>query len=364
MRQYLHALAFVSALAGAQPALAQMSSSDLIVRLEQIENQMRQLTGQVEQLQYRNQQLEQQLRRAQEENEYRFQEMGGRAGRPPAPSPRTQAAGTPGQAATPQSVAPVQQPGPVQQSVPAQPSPQAGQPGRRSDLGAPVDDGPSPIKPLPQRRDVFDPSANPTAPGAPRPLGSLPPGQPWAPVNPQIMSEEGQVGARGGREAGSPLDLSATLGGAPAADSAPAQRNPGTTLASVQPPTNSPKDHFDLAYGYILRKDYALAEESLRDFLRKYPGDRQSGDAQYWLGETLYQRQRYRDAAEQFLAVSTRYETSAKAPDSLLRLGQSLAALGEKDAACATFGEIGRKYPRASLAVKNGVEREQKRVRC
>src|SRR5438876_9513564 len=46
----------------ATPAAAQMSASDVVVRLDQIENQMRMLTGQVEQLQFRNQQLEQQLR--------------------------------------------------------------------------------------------------------------------------------------------------------------------------------------------------------------------------------------------------------------------------------------------------------------
>ena len=67
---------------------------------------------------------------------------------------------------------------------------------------------------------------------------------------------------------------------------------------------------------------------------------------------------------EAFLAVSTKHERRAKAPDALLRLGQSLAALNQKEMACATFAEIGRKYPRASASVKQGVEREQKRVRC
>jgi TolA-binding protein len=32
--------------------------------------------------------------------------------------------------------------------------------------------------------------------------------------------------------------------------------------------------------------------------------------------------------------------------------------------ACATLAEVGRKYPRASNSVKQGVEREQKRVHC
>jgi tol-pal system protein YbgF len=114
----------------------------------------------------------------------------------------------------------------------------------------------------------------------------------------------------------------------------------------------------------MLRRDYALAEDGFRTFLSKYPSDRLAPQAQYWLGESLFQRQLYRDAAENFLSVSTKYETTAKAPDSLLRLGQSLAALGEREAACASFGEVLRKYPRASIGVKQGVEREQRRAHC
>jgi tol-pal system protein YbgF len=130
------------------------------------------------------------------------------------------------------------------------------------------------------------------------------------------------------------------------------------------PPSQTPKDEYDLGYGYVLRKDYALAEETFRGFLRKYPSDRLAAEANYWLGESLFQRQRYRDAAETFLNVSTKFEKSGKAPDALLRLGQSLAALKEKEAACATFSELGRKFPRAAANVKQAVEREQKRVGC
>lgn len=355
--RFIAALILVAA-AAAGPAHAQMSASDVVMRLESIEHQMRQLTGQIEQLQYRNQQLEQQLRRMQDDNEYRFQEMGGKGG---ARAPQ-------GQPARPQA-----QP----QSVPPQPQYQQPQyqqqpmPGRRSDIGPaenPALAAPNPAAPQRapgQRGDVYDPRLDPSAPGAPRALGSLPPGQPSAP--PADIAADEQVGMRGGREAGAPLDIS-TLAGNAANDPGlpPPGRNPnaGGAVAAVAPPTQTPKDYYDLGYGYIQRKDFAAAETTFRDFLGRYPQDRLTPDAQYWLGESLFQRQRYRDAAESFLQVTTKYETSAKAPDSLLRLGQSLAALREKDAACATFGEIGRKYPRASLGVKQGVEREQKRVGC
>ena len=114
----------------------------------------------------------------------------------------------------------------------------------------------------------------------------------------------------------------------------------------------------------MLRKDYALAEEGLRAFLKKHPKDHLVADANYWLGESLFQRQRYREAAESFLTVSSKFDTAAKAPDSLLRLGQSLAALKEKEAACATLGEIPRKYPKASANLKQAASQEQKRAGC
>jgi tol-pal system protein YbgF len=139
---------------------------------------------------------------------------------------------------------------------------------------------------------------------------------------------------------------------------------PAQTQTATLPPAQTPRDEFDLAYGYVMRKDYALAEDGLRTFLKKHPSDRLAGDAQFWLGESLFQRQKYRDAADAFVVVVKKYDTHSKAPDALLRLGQSLAALHEKELACATLGEVPHKYPRASASIKQTVEREQKRVRC
>jgi tol-pal system protein YbgF len=174
------------------------------------------------------------------------------------------------------------------------------------------------------------------------------------------MSTGGAVEPPGARATGAPYDV------ATAAPSGPPARYPnaGAAATATLPPSQTPRDEFDLGYGYVLRKDYALAEDTFRAFLSKYPGDGLASEATFWLGESFFQRQRYRDAAEAFLNVTTKYDTAAKAPDALLRLGQSLAALGEKEAACASLGEVMRKFPRASGAVKQGVEREQKRVRC
>jgi tol-pal system protein YbgF len=101
----------------------------------------------------------------------------------------------------------------------------------------------------------------------------------------------------------------------------------------------------------------------LRQFLQSHPRDRLVPDAIYWLGESYLQRSRPREAAEQFLKVSTEHARSNKAPDAMLKLGIALNALGARDQACATFAELGRKYPEAA-SVRQGAEREQKRARC
>ena len=207
-----------------------------------------------------------------------------------------------------------------------------------------------------RRGDAFDPSQNPNAPGAPQALdGGQLPIRPRAPI-----------GAPGGRGAARPLDLANTGGPrSPAGAVPPPSRPPGAGAGQTTlPPSATPKDEFDLGIGYMQRKDYALAEETMRNFAQKYPGDPLMADSQYWLGESFFQRQLYRDAAESFLAVTTKFDKSGKAPDALLRLGQSLAALKEKEAACAALGEVTRKYPRASSGVKTAVDREQKRNKC
>src|SRR5208283_757685 len=266
------ALLFVALLAcalAAGAARAQESDADLVTRINRLEAVIRQLTGNIEQLQYRNQQLEQQLQRLQADAQPH------------------------GDGVRPQS------------SVPQRPTAQYSPPPYSSPAGAspPVVAAAPPVAPIEspppanRRGDAFDPALNPNAPGAPRPMGTTtaatePPPIPDAP-------------APGPRQLGAPLDLS-TLnrpqgGAAPTGDlPAPPPSNPSATgaLQATLPPGNTPRDEYDLGYGYVLHKDYALAANTFRNFLRQYPSDRLAPEAKYWLGESLFQQQQYRDAAE------------------------------------------------------------------
>src|SRR6185436_1698519 len=59
------AAAFAALLALGSPVLAQSDDVDPEMRIQRLENQLRQLTGQNEELQYRNRQLEERLRQLQ-----------------------------------------------------------------------------------------------------------------------------------------------------------------------------------------------------------------------------------------------------------------------------------------------------------
>src|SRR5581483_3883138 len=312
----LHAAALAALLVLPPQAFAQSDDPDAEMRIQRLENQLRQLTGQNEELQYRNRQLEERLR-----------QLGAGVpapGAPPAIQPNV-AAVPPAQTGPSYGQPLAQQGGYAQPGYGQQPQggypPQQGYP--QQQLASPAPIAQEPAGPRGGRRDAFDPNQNPNAPGAPKALGG---GQMPVPA-------EASVGPPGGRNPGEPLELPGARyqqqgavppqqaamppAGAPqAALPAPPPRNLNGTGGGLvtAPPSNTPRDEYDLGIGYMQRKDYALAEETMRNFAQKYPNDPLIGDSQYWLGESFFQRQQYRDAAEIFLNVTSKYEKSPKAP--------------------------------------------------
>lgn len=121
-RAAICALAFGLALAAVPPVAMAQDAAELTVRTARLENQLRQLSGQIEQLQFENRRLTEQLRKFQEDVDFRLNEKSG--------------------------------------SRPA-----SGQPGAAQ-------------RPGQKRSDAFDPNAQPGAAGAPRVLGTVaqPPG--------------------------------------------------------------------------------------------------------------------------------------------------------------------------------------------
>jgi tol-pal system protein YbgF len=304
------------------PLLAQ-DAAELLVRVNRLENQMRTLSGQLEQAQFENRRLQDQLKRFQEDVEFRFQDMkGGKAG----------------------NVRP----------QPAAPQPQA--------------------NPTPQRRsDAFDPSTNISGGD----IGNLAAQLPSSPLNitgdftdESSFDEPMDFGTP--PTSRNPLsgrgDGTLSPSGLPANGSAQnfsqSRATPPTPQVMIAAPATDARTQYEIAYAYLLQKQYDAAEESFRQFLRSHPRHTLSADAMFWLGDTYSQRNKHREAAEQFLKVTTDYPQSAKAPDATLKLGMSLNALGAKDQACATFAKAERDYASRGDTFKRRVDQEQKRINC
>ncbi|MFC5586738.1 tol-pal system protein YbgF [Nitratireductor kimnyeongensis] len=158
-----------------------------------------------------------------------------------------------------------------------------------------------------------------------------------------------------GGEVGEPIDLTRSGEIGPIGQ--------GEQIASL-PSADDPEELYRNSYEFILAGDYKTAEAGFRQHIDRFPGDARTSDAHFWLGESLLGQDRYRDAAEIFLRASREYPNADKAPDMLLKLGISLAAMNQRDVACVTYNEIGQKYPDVSTALRERVKQEQALAGC
>ena len=312
-----------------QPDQVQLAQSASTASLE---DQLRQMNGKIEELNFQVLQMQEQIRKQQEDNEFRFQQLegGSQGGQQPAGQKKSQAA--PAGADT--SVA---------QAPPAQaPADSGNQAASQSSGGQSVED-------VIVESSNGDPGKVIPGKGAPeKTFGSI------------TVDKNGNVIDAGGN----------TQAAAPAQDAAPAASAPakagkadGTVVAAL-PSTNNPEELYRNSYQFILSGDYSTAEQGFRDHMARFPKDAKTADAHYWLGESLLGQQKYRDAAEVFLAASKDYPKAKKAPDMLLKLGVSLVGLKQHDVACATFGEVGKRYPDISNALKERVKQEKALAAC
>jgi len=129
-------------------------------------------------------------------------------------------------------------------------------------------------------------------------------------------------------------------------------------------PAGTPEEQYNFARSFLMRRDFASAETALRGFLQANPEHDLAGNAQYWLGETFYVRGDFRQAARTFAEGFQRYPESAKAPDNLLKLGMSLGRLERKDDACITLAKLETDYPGAPSNVLQRADRERSQLDC
>jgi tol-pal system protein YbgF len=89
-----------------------------------------------------------------------------------------------------------------------------------------------------------------------------------------------------------------------------------------------------------------------------------AGNAEYWLGETFYARNKFTDAASAFAEGYKRFPKGPKAPDTLLKLAMSLGHANQKQNACIALAQLDRDFPHQSATVKDRAGAEKKHLGC
>jgi tol-pal system protein YbgF len=110
--------------------------------------------------------------------------------------------------------------------------------------------------------------------------------------------------------------------------------------------------------------DFEKAEIAFKEFVDTHSKHELAGSAQFWYGETFYIRQLYEDAASAFLEGYQKYPNSPKAPENLLKLGVTLAELGEIEQGCKMIVNLKKAYPKTDAAILQKSSYEKKRFNC
>jgi len=140
---------------------------------------------------------------------------------------------------------------------------------------------------------------------------------------------------------------------APASDAAvtPSPGDPdapaGIPASGPAPP---PRELYSQAYADFARGNYDLAIQAFGEYLRNYPQTDFSDNAQYWIGECYYGKQRYQEAIDAWNVLLRDYPASDKLPDARVKKGMALERLGRKSQALLEYRYVVERFPNTQAA--------------
>jgi tol-pal system protein YbgF len=174
-----------------------------------------------------------------------------------------------------------------------------------------------------------------------------------APPQAMLQAPPPSPGTGGPMQLGKPPGTLGTLTGNDAVPLPPPQAQPVNT----QP-------QFDAALNLLAKAQYDEARAAFRGFADTYPKDPLAAQAVYWVGDIAYVQKDYPNAARAFAEEIKKYPTSTRGPDSMLKLGQSLLAMGQKKEGCTSLAALPVKYPQASKTIASQAVAARKAASC
>jgi tol-pal system protein YbgF len=148
-----------------------------------------------------------------------------------------------------------------------------------------------------------------------------------------------------GDPAGPPVATPPGTTGTPPTVPPPATTTPPAN--PLQPPVNvaSPSGYMSSALGFYYAGEFNLAIEAFTDFLGKFPDSPDAADAQFYIGESHYSSDRYKDAMTAYGLVISKYEASPRVPDAYYKQGLSYERLNQRPNAIKNYQLLRQTYP-------------------
>jgi len=182
-------------------------------------------------------------------------------------------------------------------------------------------------------------------------------------------------------------DLRATLGGmkdeiaalekavqaltppAPPAAPAPGDPSAGAPQAAAGAPpaapgAMSPAAQFAAAEAALEQGDMASAEAGFRAFIAQNGDGPKGPEARYGLARALISRHDWQDAATADIGAIRGWPHTHWAPAAVLDLSRSLMALGKPQDACETLGELTKRYPTMTPAIRKDARDLKAEAQC
>lgn len=119
-----------------------------------------------------------------------------------------------------------------------------------------------------------------------------------------------------------------------------------------EPPRNDPQAArlFQRARDDYQRGNYEVAIILFKQYLRQHPRAAQAGDAQYWIGESLYAQKEFNAAIVAFDEVIQQYPQNGMVASSTLKVGLSFANLGDQPNARFFLQQVQENFPNTNEA--------------
>jgi len=135
------------------------------------------------------------------------------------------------------------------------------------------------------------------------------------------------------------------------------------TFLSILPESDE-KSQYEYAINLLKQGDYETAEKAFTEFIAIGDDENYLSNSHFWLAETYYVRENYKDAAKNYLNLYQTFPNANKTPDALLKLGISLVNMQQKEQGCITFMQLLESYPEAHASTIDRSNLELKRNGC